>query len=106
MIGSIPGEGEAIRFSVSFSPDEKSVTASANDAVKIWDAASGKELLSLRTFDETDWLVSSPEGRIDLSPGAEKYVTWRRQGKVHGFQEMKARYHVPGLWQQVLGGSG
>jgi WD40 repeat protein/serine/threonine protein kinase len=52
-------------FSVAFSPDgQRIVTTSSDNTAKLWDAASGRELLTLKGHN--DWIMSaafSPDGR-------------------------------------------
>jgi len=51
---------------VAFSPDGARIATASNDkTVKLWDAATGRELFTLRGHtDSVDGLAFSPDGRI------------------------------------------
>ena len=55
----------AVFTSVAFSPDGKRLaTASADQTAKVWDAESGKELLTLRGHSDTvNGVAFSPDGK-------------------------------------------
>jgi len=52
-------------FEVAFSPDGKRLaTASNDDTIKIWDTATGQQLLTLKDHTDEVWSVAfSPDGR-------------------------------------------
>jgi WD40 repeat protein/ankyrin repeat protein len=53
---------------------------------------------------EVDWLVYTPEGYYEGSPGAEKFIRWRVDGALFPAQDFKAKYRRPDLVQVALGG--
>ncbi len=54
--------------SVSFSSDGKTLASSSGDKkIKLWDVSTGKELCSLIAIAETEWTVTTPEGRFDTN---------------------------------------
>ena len=62
--------------SVSFSPDSQRIVSGSHDkTMRVWDAASGKELRVLRGHE--DWVMSvsfSPDGKRIVSGSADKTV--------------------------------
>jgi WD40 repeat protein/uncharacterized caspase-like protein len=54
--------------SVSFSADGKALASGSSDGkTKIWNVATGKEICSLIALDESDWVVTTPDGRFDTN---------------------------------------
>ena len=62
--------------SVAFSPDGQRVASASYDkTVKIWDSATGKELLALRGHADLVWsVVFSPDGQRLASGGHDQTV--------------------------------
>ena len=65
--------GTAVEFApVAFSPDgQRIVTGSLDETAKVWDAASGKELLTLKGH-------SGQVGAVAFSPDGQRIVTGSR----------------------------
>jgi WD40 repeat protein len=54
---------------VAWHPDGKRLASASGDEVKVWDAASGKELLRLPGHGRAAW---SPDGKLLAAPSAEE----------------------------------
>lgn len=89
---------------VSFSPDGKYVlTGSEDNTTKLWSTATGQELATLIAIDSTDWVVTSPSGLFDASPGAMKLMHYVVGLDVIELDQLKERYYEPGLLAKVMG---
>jgi len=77
------GQGHSgLVTNVSFSPDEKRiVSGSGDDTVKVWDAESGQETLTLKGHLGGVTSVSfSPDGKRIVSGGGDQMVkVWDRE---------------------------
>ena len=97
--------------SVAFSSDGRLVVSSSNDGTtRLWDVATGSELASLAVLKKEkgplDWVVVTPDGMFDGSPGGRQQVAFRVGGGLNVvpvdrfYQDC---YH-PGLLAEILGG--
>ncbi len=89
---------------VAFSPDGKRVlTGSDDNTTKVWDTSSGQTLVTLIAIDSTDWVVTTPSGLFDASPGAMRLMYFVVGLEVIELEQLKERYYEPGLLSKVLG---
>jgi hypothetical protein len=73
----------------------------------LWDPATGKERCQFYSFDAgADWLIVTPEGTFDGSPGAWRFVTYRVPGTLTLSDEAtRKQFHRPGLLTKVWQGA-
>ncbi len=91
-------------YAVAFSPDGKHVlTGSLDNTTKLWDTKSGNELATLIAIDSTDWVVTTPSGLFDASPGAMNLMHYVVGLEVIDLEQLKDRYYEPGLLAKVMG---
>ena len=64
---------------LSLSPSGKQLASVSSDgSTRIWDTETGEELAALLSFaNGSDWLVVTPDGLFDGSPGAWDRILWR-----------------------------
>ncbi|MBL7775973.1 MAG: caspase family protein [Saprospiraceae bacterium] len=79
------------------------LTGSQDNTAKIWDANTGKELATLIALGATDWVVSSPSGLFDASPGAMQQLYYMIGLDVVDLEQLKERYYEPGLLGKITG---
>jgi WD40 repeat protein len=60
---------------LAFSPDGKKIISSADASARIWDAATGEEIVSMMAFDDKEWLVITPEGYYNSSGNGANYLS-------------------------------
>jgi hypothetical protein len=64
----------------AFSPDGRLLAVNTETGMELLEAGSGKLLATLWVFGGApyyDWLVATPDGRFDGSPGAWRRASWR-----------------------------
>src|SRR5262245_18934639 len=90
---------------VALSGDGMQVWTAAHDGTtRLWDPATGKERCRLYSIDAgKDWLVVTPEGLFDGSPGAWRFVTYRVPStpKLADDDATRKKFHRPGLLAQI-----
>ncbi|MEO6037688.1 MAG: caspase family protein, partial [Saprospiraceae bacterium] len=90
--------------SVAFSSNGKYVlTGSDDNTTKIWNKDTGKELATLLSVDSIDWVVTTPSGLFDASPGAMKLMYYVQGLEVIELEQLKERYYEPGLLAKITG---
>ena len=65
------------------------------------------ELASLYLFDDDNWLVTTPKGFFEGSPGAWKHVRWRFNNNTFDYVPVELyfkEFYYPNLLQSVLNG--
>jgi WD40 repeat protein len=90
--------------SVAISPNNQYIlTGSYDNTTKLWDLKSGQTIATLVTIDSTDWVVATPSGLFDASPGAMKLMYYIQGLEVIELEQLKERYYEPGLLSKIMG---
>ena len=104
-------------YALAFSADGAwFVSGSEDGSTRLWDAKTGEAMatiLSLResaggfSFQQTDWLVVSPDGLFDGSPGAWPQILWRFDQSSFNVRPVEVFFNdffYPGLLADILAG--
>lgn len=90
--------------SLAFSTDERYVYAAGTDqTLRIWETQTGVEKAALTAIGERDWVVTTPAGLFDASPGAMKGMYYILGREIIELEQLKERYYEPGLLGKLLG---
>lgn len=94
--------------SLTFNSDGKLLVSGSSDAsMKLWDVMTGKELASLFSLDQQDWLVLTPDGLFDGSPAAWNQILWRFSANLFDVAPVELffnDYYHPGLLADLYAG--
>jgi WD40 repeat protein len=89
---------------VLFSKDGKlAFSASEDNTIKIWNLEEGSNLATLIPLPDAEWVVTTPAGLFDASPGAMKMIYYVAGMETIDLDQLKLRYYQPGLLQILLG---
>ena len=91
--------------SATFSPDGQHILSSSEDGtMKLWEVSTGEVLLSRVQIDQTDWVVTTPDGRFDGSPDGIELLHYAKDNKSIPLDALFDRFYTPGLVAQVMSG--
>ncbi|MDQ1639671.1 MAG: hypothetical protein QOF62_3010 [Pyrinomonadaceae bacterium] len=94
--------------SLTFNADGKLLISGSSDAsIKLWDVPTGRELASLFSLDQQDWLVVTPDGLFDGSPAAWNQILWRFSANLFDVAPVELffnDYYHPGLLADLYAG--
>jgi WD40 repeat protein len=94
--------------SASFRSDERYLATSSEDGtIKLWNPNDGTLIMNLVLLNESDWLVTTPEGFFDGTPAAWTQLLWRFNK--NGLDDRPVElyfndFFYPNLFQDVLAG--
>lgn len=93
---------------IGFTGDTCRVVTSGYDdgAVRLWDCATGREIVRLYDFDENGWLALTPQGYFASSGiAAESKLNVRVGGHAYPIGSFRERYYRPDIVASALGGT-
>ncbi len=95
--------------SVRFSPDGKQiVTGSEDGSARMWNAQTGELLATMVQLNGgADWLVVTPDGLFDGTPGAWNQILWRFSQNIFDVTPVEVYFNeffYPGLLADIYAG--
>jgi len=86
----------------TFNPGKRILTSGSYDGtVKLWDMETKKEMATLINLDENNWLVVTPEGFFDGTPGGIAIMRWRINGELITAEELPEDFYYQGLLAEI-----
>lgn len=75
------GHGGSVSSVAVTADGTRLASGSADGTTRLWDVASGRELCTIIASDGgQEWIVITPEGKFDASPGGAKAIAFRAAG--------------------------
>lgn len=97
------GHQGAVRARIS--PNGEQLISDGGDhTTRLWNITTGKEQAKLLSFTDEEWIVITPEGYFNASPGGTKYINVRVGNNVYGIDQFYAKFFRPELVQLALAG--
>jgi len=91
--------------SLDFSSDGKYfVSTSSDGTVRLWDVSAGREVAQFITFVDGEWIVITPEGYFNSSPGGAKHISLRIGNRVFPIDNLYEKFFSPVYIASVLQG--
>ena len=92
--------------SLVYSPDGRFLVSGAKDGtIRLWDAQTGKEQVSLIAIGREDYATVTPDQYYRLSKNRIKGVAFRSNGKLYPFDQFDLRFNRPDIILERLGQS-
>ena len=90
---------------VAFHPDGGSVLVGSYDGMaRLWDTATGRELVRFATFTDGSWIVLTPEGFFNASEGGARHLSLVRGLEVLSVDQVYDALFRPDLVREALAG--
>lgn len=87
-----------------FSPNGKYLLhLNLDNTIHFYDAGSSNLLATLAVLNEKDWVITTPSGLFDASPGAMELMYFISGDEVIELEQLKERYYEPGLSAKLMG---
>jgi WD40 repeat protein len=90
---------------IAFGPSGILVSSGRDNTLRLWDTTKGAQLATLFATGLGTWVVTTPDGRVDGSPGERggaSLIYWQvGDVQLPGFVGWQ-RYHTPGLLAEIM----
>jgi WD40 repeat protein/uncharacterized caspase-like protein len=101
-----PRHDERVRALAAWPGSPVVASASEDSTIRFWRIADRAPLGTLSADPVSgEWVAFTPEGRFDSSPGAERQVSWLREGRVMPLDQFYDRYREFRLTNRLRGGT-
>jgi WD40 repeat protein len=90
--------------SAKFFPNGKYIISTEGASTRIWDVATGEEVASMITFEDGEWIVTTPNGYYNSSPKGDQYLSVKVGGKEYSIEQLRESFYRPDLVKLALSG--
>jgi WD40 repeat protein len=88
----------------AFSPNGKLVAVTFAGAVRVHNVADGEEVATLISFDDGEWLVTTPSGYYNASEKGDQYLNVSVGGAPFTIGQLRESFYRPDLVKVALAG--
>ncbi len=79
-------------------------SGSSDGTVRLWDQATGREVLQFVNFGNGEWIVITKEGYYNSSSRGHEFLNIRRGGKIYGIDQFYDVFYRPDIvWAKLKG---
>jgi hypothetical protein len=82
------------------------LTGEMDGSVKFFEAKTGREIMTLYSFDSTEWAVVTPDGYFDASLGAMNLLYYVQELDVIPLEAYFEKSYIPSLFKSIKGSEG
>lgn len=90
--------------SVAFSPDGRLVVVDSFAATRLYDISTGNEVATLISFEDGEWIVTTPSGYYNSSAKGDQYYDVKVDGKPYSISQLRESFYRPDLVKLALAG--
>ena len=91
-------------YSLAISPDGKFVISGGDASTRIWDFATGEEVATMVSFEDGEWLVTTPNGYYSSSEKGDQYLSVTVGGKPYTISQLRESFYRPDIVKLALSG--
>jgi WD40 repeat protein len=103
-LGTLRGHTGAVT-SLGCTRDGGTIFSGSEDGtIKLWKLDHANAIGTIVPLKMSDWIVFTPDGRFDCSPGGEKFIHWVADNEIIDFDQLKDKLAEPGLLVRLLTG--
>lgn len=89
----------------SFFPNGRAVISGSVDNIyKLLDVATGRDIATMVSFSNGEWIIITPDGYFDSSPGGAKQLKIPIGSSTYEIDQFSARFYRPDMVQFALSG--
>jgi WD40 repeat protein len=104
----LEGHSQSVTATVVLPGQQTVVSAGEDGRIKLWDMATGHMLATLFVLpgenanDAVNWLVLTPNGYYNASPGAAKSIRWRVGNQLYSAGAYEKTFYRPDVVQRTF----
>ena len=93
-----------IHSAAAFSPDGGTVVVASRASMRLFDVATGTEIVTAISFADGEWLMTTPEGYYNASEKGAQYLNVKFEGKDYSVDQFYDVFYRPDIVAAKLGG--
>ncbi len=90
--------------SVKFSPVGRTAAIVSPASTRLFDVSTGDELATMISFEDGEWLVTTPSGYYNSSEKGDQYLSVTVGGKPYSISQLRESFYRPDLVKVALAG--